>query len=894
MSLKQYIRKRDFSMTPEPSGAGRSSTSKTRTRSTKAVDSANGLSFVVQKHDATRLHYDFRLELNGVLKSWAVPKGPSLDPKDKRLAVEVEDHPLDYGGFEGVIPYGQYGGGTVMLWDRGTWSPLDADPEAALRKGRLKFVLQGERLRGQWTLTRMPNRGKHEKHNWLLIKHPDEDARSNGAALTEREVSSVATRRNLDAIAKAGGQARKRGNEASQKPPTRAKLANATIPRGIAPQLCTLADHTPGGPGWLHEIKFDGYRLIAELADKQVRLVTRAGKDWTAKFGPIADAIAALPCKQAVLDGEAVILDKNGRTHFQGLQQAIKQQRFSTLTFFVFDLLFLDGVDLRHQPLLERKRALQSLLGTPTKKSTLRYSDHVEGDGSDVQLNACRLGLEGIISKRADGPYTSGRTKTWLKIKCGRRQEFVVVGWTAPGGSRTNFGALLLAAHDADGKLVYTGKVGTGFDESTLRSLGRKLDALRVSTHPLDTPPPHEETRNARWVRPVLVAEIAFSEWPEDLRLRHPAFQGLRVDKASEDVRIERERPAEWLKAAAEKEVQAEVNKPLITKARPKSQSKSKTNSERKSAPPRRGPAFSNGSGSSIEIAGVTITHADRVIFPDCGVTKGDLARYYESVAELLLPFLVQRPLSVVRCMKGIAGACFFQKHLHETFADPVRSIRVKEKEDTGLYISVDSVEGLVTLVQMGVIEIHPWGSRSEDLEHPDQITIDLDPGPGVGFDRAKQGAQDVRAMLREKKMESFVKLSGGKGLHVVAPLSREMTWDEAKAFASDIAQRLATERPSLYVANMSKAKRHGKIFVDYLRNGRGATSVAPYTVRARPGAPIAMPITWEELPAMKAANQFTVSDVLDQPLSPRPAWPAFGQPTRPARKRRSTTRGEG
>lgn len=872
MPLQQYKRKRDFTKTPEPTG-----------ERAKMSRNKRPLSFVVQKHDATRLHYDFRLELDGVLKSWAVPKGPSLNPKEKRLAVEVEDHPLEYGGFEGVIPYGQYGGGTVMLWDRGTWTPLDSDPKAALRKGKLTFALQGEKLRGEWTLARMHGRESGGKPNWLLMKRDDGKASADDEEVTTRAALSIKTGRNLDAIAAAGGQARKRSNDderKSAKTRSGAKIpGKGNLPRGISVQLCTLADSVPKGEEWLHEIKFDGYRLIAERSGTALRLITRGKKDWTKKFLPIAEQISALSCSEAILDGEAVILDQNGKTSFQGLQQAIKLQRFGSLAFYVFDLLFLDGKDLRKLKLVERKKILKRLLERSKQLSVLRYSDHVQGDGAGVEQNACRLGLEGVVSKLAAAPHTPGRSKTWLKIKCGRRQEFAIVGFTEPSGARKYFGSLLLGARDGSGKLVYTGKVGTGFDENALRTIGAKLRASQVSRAMLDRPPPREETRGAHWVKPQMVAEISFTEWTEDGRLRHPSFEGLREDKEAGEVKIEIAKTSTLFemsqkdRGAAQSTSKREIQT-RESQGRGSQIQKSPLRKSKKVAPSRRPSVASTNKGATV--AGVTITHPERVLFEESGVTKIQLAEYYADIAKLILPHLVNRPLSVLRCVKGLSDQCFFQKHLRETFGPPVKSIRVREKSGTGDYIAIDSAEGLVKLVQMGVIEIHPWGSTKEDLEHPDQITFDLDPGEGVSFDRVKEGARDVRALLESEGLCSFVKTSGGKGLHVVVPLEPKAGWDDIKEYAGIIARRLAAEAPGKYVANMSKAKRRGKIFVDYLRNGRGATSIAPFCVRARRAGAIAMPLDWNELAKLRSADAFTVASGPKDAKAHADAWNDF------------------
>lgn len=858
MALRQYARKRDFSKTPEPPPRA----PRRRARSNRPAKRPSPRLYVIQKHDATRLHYDLRLELDGVLKSWAVPKGPSLDPADKRLAVQVEDHPIEYGRFEGTIPKGQYGGGTVLLWDVGRWTPLDPDPARALRAGRLKFRLEGRKLHGQWTLARIRGDGDGEKANWLLIKHQDESARKDGP-IVENEPLSVKTGRTLADIAAASAslpkprpRARKsRPRRATPRSPIDADIEGAIerpMPRDPRPQLCTPAEVVPAGGDWVHELKFDGYRVLALRGAGAVRLLTRSGKDWTHRFRPIADAVALLDVDSAIIDGEATILDSTGRSSFQELQRALKHGGFERLAYFVFDLLYCNGRDLTRSPLLARKALLQRLLaGTPP--GPLRYSDHIAGHGSSVGREACRLGMEGIISKRADAVYVQARAPTWLKIKCGRRQEFIIVGHTDPSGARRHFGSLLLAAHDAEGRLVYTGRVGTGFDQELLAEIARRLAPLARRDSPLDILPPRAEVRGAHWAEPRLVAEIAFTEWTGDGRLRHPAFQGLREDKEASAVRIE--------KPDASLTRDRRNPSPRVAKKRT---SRRVAASARRSSPaaiagPRRAARSRSTAGGEPVIAGVTISSPDRVLFPEAGITKLDLARYHERVAELILPHLVRRPLSTVRCPSGRGGPCFFQKHLGTTFAAPVRAITIQEDDGPAEYISINSIEGLITLVQFGVLEMHPWGSRRETLEKPDRLTFDLDPGDGVTFADVKAAARRVREVLAAVQLESFLKTSGGKGLHVVVPLVPEAGWDRAKAFAAAVARRMATDEPSKYVDNMSKKRRHGRIFVDYLRNGRGATSVAPYSPRARPSAPVSMPISWEDLARLRSPDQHTV-----------------------------------
>lgn len=863
MALREYARKRDFSKTPEPGPD-------VARRSPRAP-----LRFTVQKHDASHLHYDFRLELDGVLKSWAVPKGPSLNPKVRRLAMQVEDHPVSYGDFEGTIPAGQYGGGTVLLWDVGTWTPLDPDPREALRKGSLKFELAGRKLRGSWALVHAFGRDRDDRGNsWLLIKHKDAEARAS-AEITEAQPLSIKTGRDLDEIAadrrgpvhssnRAPAAAKPRRKPArpakASRPRVRASDLSAiagarpaSLRRAYSPQLCTLADHVPEGEEWVHEIKFDGYRFLAYRDASGVTLISRRGNDWTSRFRPIAEAIAQLPPGQFVLDGEAVVIDERGKTTFQALQKAIKAQRFERLAFYVFDVLYVDGFDLTRAALLARKKVLRGLI--PDRADAMvRYSDHVAGGGSEVRQQACRLGLEGVISKRADAPYTQARAPTWLKIKCGLRQEFIVVGYTGPKGSRRGFGSLILGAHDASGQLVHTGRVGTGFNADLLKEIAGRLRS--VKSPPLDVMPPREVIRGVRWVKPELVAEVSFTEWTEDGRLRHPSFEGLREDKSAREVRIEMPRHTAVIAADLKQSFDhAEPAKPQAT-ARP---TKSASGGRKKSSVRASKSADHDEGGATVE--GVVITNPDRVLYPDAELTKLDIARYYDDVAELILPHVVARPLSTLRCPSGQPGPCFFQKHIRDTFTEPVHPMRVKEKDGEEDLISIDSKAGLIKLAQLGVLEIHPWGSKHPQLERPDLLTFDLDPGPGVAFKDVKIAARRVREVLDGVELESFIKTSGGKGLHVVVPLTPKADWDTAKSFAAAVARRMEEDEPDRYVSSMSKARRAGRIFVDYLRNGRGATSVAPYSTRARAGAPVSMPIGWDELARLKDAGQYTVKN---------------------------------
>jgi bifunctional non-homologous end joining protein LigD len=952
MGLQKYNAKRDFAKTPEPKGGRRTAKSAT---------------YIIQKHDATRLHYDLRLQVGDVLASWAIPKGPSLDTGDKRLAVHVEDHPLDYATFEGVIPQGQYGGGTVMLWDRGTWTPDEPDPEKAIARGKLGFTLDGERLKGSWALVRMhglkggdDNDG--EKDNWLLLKHDDAFA-STSRDVTAEHTTSIDTGRTMDEIAAAEGTStptarrakavirrvesvigdsdhanarrinrkparkaastraprKKRAtqNDGVDDPPARGAsisvielgalpgAKNHAMPRELPPQLCTLTEHAPTGSDWLHEIKFDGYRLVAHKDAKGVRLMTRAGLDWTSRFAPIADAVASLDAKAAILDGEACVLDAHGHTDFQALQGAIKARRFVGLVYFAFDLLYLNGFDLRDAALIDRKNLLRTLVPSSTH-GLLRHSDHVIGGGDAVRQNACELALEGIICKRINATYESGRSRSWVKVKCSRRQEFVVIGYSAPGGSRKHFGSLLLGAYTAPDRLTYMGRVGTGFTESSLRDLMTRLKKIERRECPADEPPTRQESRGVKWVDPELVAEVEFTQMTDDGRLRHPSFQGLREDKPANAVRLERPITSEdqtmpTKPAAGRGKVTRKSAKANPAKARPTNAKPAKAAAT--SAPPaanQRTKATTKGTPTAktskattpeASVAGVRLTNPGRVLYPEQGITKLDIAGYYESVADRIMPFLLHRPLSTVRCPQGRSGQCFFQKHLRETFGPPVTSIRVHESDGPADYIAIDSLQGLIALVQFGVLEIHPWGSTDADLDRPDMLTFDLDPGDEVDLNAIKHGARAVRERLDSVGLVAFLKTSGGKGLHVVVPVEPDVEWDQAKEFCHQVALSLSAAEPTKYVANMSKAKRKGRIFVDYLRNGQGATSVAAYSTRARAGAPVSMPISWDELDTLAAFNQYNVSNArayID--AQKRDPWASFDASRRSLRELAETS----
>jgi bifunctional non-homologous end joining protein LigD len=780
--LARYRAKRDFRATPEPRGG---------------AGAATGHSFVVQKHAARRLHYDFRLELDGLLKSWAVTKAPSLDPAVRRLAVHVEDHPLEYAGFEGVIPKGEYGGGTVMIWDRGTWEP-EGDAAAGYAKGRLRFTLHGRKLTGRWTLVRMGGKAGADG-NWLLIKARDEAARPGaGDELVDAAPRSVATGRSLDEIAAQADRVWTSQGERTKPAPRAATGGKAApMPAFVPPQLATLVERPPDGPEWLHEIKFDGYRLLCRIDRGRVQLLTRTGQDWTHRFPTLAKAVPTR-IEPAMIDGEAVVMRSDGVSSFQALQEALSAGRDDAIVFYAFDLLFADGADLRGAPLETRKARLAELL-RGQGGDRLRVSTHIDGRGAEVWQNACDMALEGVVSKRRDAPYRSGRGPDWLKTKCGARQEFVIGGYTGLATDRRSVGALLLG-HYEDGVLVYAGKVGTGFTAKSRRALHETLAKLRRKTPPFASVP--GAVRRACWVEPRLVAEIAHAGWTRDGRLRHPAFQGLRQDKPARDVAKD-----------APKRVRAK--------------------------------------SSNAVVAGVALTHADRVLYPEQGVTKRDLAEYYAQVAEAMLPHVAGRPLTLVRCPGGRGGQCFYQKHPGPSAPERLRRTRVAPDQEQ---LVLDDVAGLVALVQIGVLELHLWGSRADDLERPDRIVFDIDPDAGVAWSGVLAAARELRERLARLKLESFVKTTGGKGLHVVVPVAPALEWPAVKDFAKGIAEAMAGDSPGAYTTNMRKAERKGRIFIDYLRNDRGATAVAPFSTRARPGAPVATPISWRELATVRPA----------------------------------------
>ena len=872
--LAEYNKKRDFSKTSEPAGTAGEGT---------------GNSYAIQKHAASRLHYDLRLEHEGVLLSWAIAKGPSLVPGERRLAVHTEDHPLDYGDFEGTIPKGQYGGGTVLLWDRGTWEP-EGDPRKSMAKGHLDFSLQGEKLKGRWHLVRMRPRPGEKNESWLLIKSDDDFARTpDEADILEEAPQSVKTGRDLDEIAGGGGAvwqsnrpeklstkeqiariaaeaakrdtpepasapsprkpkpASKAGPEhpeiappeaakrklgpartrAAAPDPVRAAPARprSSMPDDVRPCLATLVDKVPAGERWVHEIKWDGYRLVAFVDHGNVTLRTRNGLDWTHRFPTIAAALGKLPVDTAIVDGEAVVEDESGATSFAALQDALSDTHrgvAAQAVLYAFDLLYVDGEDLRPLRLDERKTRLAHVIA-PGSAGPLRFSEHIVGEGEAMLRNACRLGLEGVVSKRSDLPYRSGRTGDWQKTKCILRQEFVIAGFVPSTALKNAIGSLVLGYH-RDGRLIHAGKTGTGFTADLARELWRKLNPLRRPTPPFPDKLTSDQRRGALWVEPTLVGEVEFRSWTSDGLIRHAAFKGLREDKVATDVVIETPAGAANPRTAAKPDVKAV---------------------------------------RALEVAGLRLTHPDRILWEDGGVTKQGLAEFYEEIAGWVLPHLVNRPLALVRCPSGMGSDCFFQKHAFAGLSDAVhrRTVRDESGEEEEV-LWIDSLDGLIALVQASVLEIHPWGSTIADVDRPDRVVIDLDPGDGIDYPTVIAAAHETRERLAAMGLESLVKNTGGKGLHVVFPLTPGAGWDEVKGFARDLAEAMERDSPSRYVSTSGKRDRRGKIYVDYLRNGRGATAISAYSTRARAGAPVATPLTWDELtPAIKP-NHFTVANL--------------------------------
>ncbi|MFB3305902.1 DNA ligase D [Pseudomonas sp. AMR01] len=793
--LSEYNRKRDFKITAEPAGEAPAGKRK-----------ASALTFVIQKHDARNLHYDFRLELDGVLKSWAVPKGPSLDPTQKRLAVHVEDHPLSYGSFEGNIAPGQYGAGDVIVWDRGVWQPLE-DPHAAYAAGKLKFTLIGEKLSGDWALVRTRLKGSGDKEQWLLIKEKDEQARPaadyNIVVAQPKSVISEATVGKSKAPERTKAKAKR-------------KKILAALPDQFTPQLATLVDRAPDGD-WHYEIKFDGYRMLARIRDGEVRLFTRNGHDWTERLPRQVKALQALKLEDSWLDGEMVSLDGDGLPDFQALQNAFDIGRSLDIVYYLFDAPFLNGHDQRNEPVEARRAALKSAL-SGSRSKLLRFSEAFVANQRDIFESACDLALEGIIGKRLGSPYMSTRNTDWIKLKCRLRQEFVIVGYTRPQGSRSGFGALLLAVNDDTG-LVYAGRVGTGFDQASLKAIYGQLQPLERKTSPLEKPLTSTQARGVHWIEPRLVGEVQFAEWTREGVVRHASFVALRTDKPASQIIHEQPRTAKSLKPPAAKKAAVTGN----------------------------------------------ITHPERIIDPQSGTQKQQLAAFYQGISEWILPFLRHRPVSLLRAPAGIEGEQFFQKHSEHLAIPHIKQLDPALDPGHARLMEIDTVGALVGAVQMGTVELHTWGATSDKIETPDLFVLDLDPDPALPWKTMLEAAQLTLAVLDELGLDAFVKTSGGKGLHLVIPLARRDDWDTVKAFAKAIAQFMTRQLPERFTATSGPKNRVGKIFIDYLRNARGASTVTAYSVRARPGLPVSVPVSRGELKGLRGAQQWTVANLQER-----------------------------
>jgi len=799
-TLDKYNEKRNFDFTLEPQG--------------KAEASGQALRFVVQHHMARREHYDFRLEWEGVLLSWAVPKGPSYNTQDKRLAVMVEDHPLAYQNFEGTIPKGQYGGGVVMLWDEGFWEPY-GDVKQGLQKGELKFILRGRRLKGKWALIRLKRKAEDDQDNWLMLKERDDYVQqTSGIEAFDR---SIRTGRTMAEIEQ--GEEPKVIRNPFEKPNV---------------QLAKLVSSIPEGDQWLYELKYDGYRIIAYIEENLVRLITRNGHDYSIRFPTIVSALADLADGRAmILDGELVITDESGKTDFQALQSYVRKGKDGQLTYILFDLLALDGNDLRPQKLIDRKAQLEQLL--EHAPNNLHFSRHVQGNGQQSFNVACQTGMEGIIGKRADSPYSGLKNGDWIKLKCDRRQEFVIGGYVLTDKRTSGVSSLLLGVYSGN-ELIYAGRAGTGMTEADKRMLEQEFKSIKRAQSPFNQVPPSKSNEKLIWLEPELVAEIKFAEWTEENLVRQASFKGLRVDKNPKEIQRE-EREEDMLQASA--------------------------------------PEQTTSSKKGLVVEGINISNPDKIIFNDPVLTKKDVVQYYAKVAEQMLPYVSHRVLTVVRCPKGVEQSCFYKKHPGADSKGIVTFPITTGSGSTEDYFYIEDATGIIYEAQMGTLEFHTWGSRIDRLEMPDIMVFDLDPDEGMELDRVRQGAKDVRSVLAELSLNAYLKTSGGKGYHVVVPFQANMNWELFNNFAKTVAQVMERQWPDRYTSNVRKSSRSGKIFIDWIRNGRGATSVAPYSLRAREGAKVSMPIAWDELDSV-APDSITIEEALSRINSGVDPWKDF------------------
>ena len=802
--LQDYARKRNFDATPEPAG-----------KPSRGKQTAHALQYCIQKHDASHLHYDFRLELDGTLKSWAIPKGPSLDPSVRRLAVHVEDHPLEYANFEGHIPEGHYGAGDVIVWDRGLWIPED-DPHKAYAKGKLRFRLQGEKLSGTWNLFRTHLAGKKEQ--WLLVKSDDAQARAQADYdILEAEPDSVLSERTL--ITRNEPKASTSKTRSASKALTAAQ--KATLPATLKPQLATLVESPPKGD-WRYEVKFDGYRILARIEDGEVRLFTRNGHDWTARLPSQAKALARLKLRSAWLDGEMVVTNEQGVADFQALQNAFDATRDEQIIYYLFDLPFLNGLDLRQCPLQQRRTALAAVL-EKADAECLRFSADFNEPVESLLDSACKMDIEGLIGKRLDSPYVNRRSNDWIKLKCQQRQEFVIVGYTDPKGSREAFGALLLALHDPDsGELRYAGKVGTGFSNTTLNNIRQRLAPLEVRKAQFGNPPRGAEATGVHWLKPQLLAEVAYAQMTREGVVRHSVFHGLRDDKPARSISLEQP-------------VKNPVNTPALH-----------------------------------------LTHPARIVDASSGISKRQVAEYYALVAPWILPHLKRRPVALVRAPDGLAGELFFQKNAAQL---NIPGLESHDKAEAGQALMIiDQAATLLGAVQMNTLELHTWNATAKDFDKPDRFILDLDPDPALPWKAMLEATQLTLALLDELGLQAFLKTSGGKGMHIVVPLTRRASWDEVKTFSQAIVQHLAGVFPERLSAVSGPKNRVGRIFIDYLRNSKGATTVCAYSIRAREGLPVSVPIRREELTALKGANQWTLRNLGERLAEDADPWAGYSK----------------